>query len=609
VSGIAGGIAFKGERAVGDIRRLSNALAHRGSEKSIWSQGPAALVQRGEGPQSVTIDGELSVVLDGRFHGQPALRQRLQQAGRVTEGLDSSGLFLAAWREWGLACLQSIEGDFSIALWDAQEEVLRLFRDRAGVRPLYFSDQMGQFAFASDAKALLRLDWNPLAFDVESLSEYLSFRYTHAPRTLLKGIQQLPAGQYVRVDAKGSQMYRWVRPVYPEGSTEPPEEGAAVWALENALSRAVTRRMGAGERVGILLSGGSASSAIAAMAVRSNRANPRSYYLALADSDVDEQAFASRAAKLFGTEHRAIHIEAKDYFRALDTVTAGMGRPLTSPATVCEYLLCQRAAREVDVLLTGTGADELLAGQAATRLGRELAKVRLLARTPELGRKLFARAGRLVGRNLLEEGGSPGLSRLVGGSNVFDVDGRLEVLRDPDWVRPGMRHSILAPLYDEVKTDPINEVLHVYSRGWMVEDTLQRADGVGELTGIQVRFPMLDSELIQLCASWPGSAKVKRRGRRWVGRWPLRQLVSRHLPPQLVWRPDRRMPAPLHTWLRGPWEPELKSRVESLCDDPLGLFRADAIQKMAQEHAKGEANHGLRLWTLFFFDAWWRNLS
>jgi asparagine synthase (glutamine-hydrolysing) len=609
VGGIAGGIAFVGERAVGDIRRLSNALVHRGAEKSIWSQGPAALVQRGFGPQNVSVDGELSVVMDGRFHGQAQLRQRLHQAGSPCEALDSSGLFLVAWRQWGLACLQFIEGDFAIALWDAQTKVLRLFRDRSGVRPLYFSHRLERFAFASAPKALLRLDWVPLEFEPEALSEYLSFRYTHAPRTLLKGVQQVPAGHYVRIDAEGLKMHRWVLPVYPEGSTEPPEEGAAVWALETALSRAVTRRMGASERVGILLSGGSASSAIAAMAVRSNRPTPRSYYLALADSDVDEQAFASRAAKLFGTEHRAIHIEASDYFGALDTVTAGMGRPLTSPATVCEYLLCQRAAREVDVLLTGTGADELLAGQAATRLGRELAKTRLLARSPEMGRKLFARAGRLIGRNWVEEGGSPGLSRLVGGSNVFDVDGRLQVLRDPDWVRPGMRHSHLAPLYDEVKTDPINEVLHVYSRGWMVEDTLQRADGVGALTGIHVRFPMLDSELIKLCAGWPGSAKVKRRGSRWVGRWPMRQLVSRHLPPQLVWRPDRRMPAPLHSWLRGPWEPALRARVESLCDDPLGLFRADAIQTMAQEHAKGEANHGLRLWTLFFFDAWWRNLS
>lgn len=609
MGGIAGGIVFQGERPVGDIRRLSNALVRRGDEKSIWSRGPAALVQRGALPQEIAVDGELSVVVDGRFHGKTLLRQRLQRAGCQMEVSDAGSVFLAAWRQWGLEALQFIEGDFSIALWDAQQEVLRLFRDRSGVRPLYYSHERNRLAFASDPRALLRLEWVGVDFDHQALSEYLSFRYTHAPRTLLKGVHQLPAGHYLRVDASTRQMHRWVLPVYPEGTSEPPEEGEAVWALETALSRAVTRRIDVNERVGILLSGGSASSAIAAMAVRNNLPNPRSYYLALADSDVDEQAFASRAAKLFGTEHRAIHIEAEDYFRALDTVTAGMGRPLTSPAAVCEFLLCQRAAREVDVLLTGTGADELLAGQAATGLGRELARTRILARSPEMGRKFFERAGRLIGRDLLEERGSPGLARLMGGSNVFDVEGRTTLLRDPDWVRPGMRHSRLAPFYDEVKTDPINEVLHVYSRGWMVEDTLQRADGVGALTGIQVRFPMLDSELIKLCANWPGSAKVKRRGSRWVGRWPMRQLVSRHLPPQLVWRPDRRMPAPLHTWLRGPWEPALKTRVESLCDDPLGLFRADTIQKMAQEHAAGEANHGLRLWTLFFFDAWWRNLS
>jgi len=569
------------------------------------------MVQRAfEGlPVEPAVDGELSLVLDGRIHGLEELRQRIARAGGVTEGRSAADLFLSAWRQWGLECLQFIEGDYALALWDSQEGVLRLFRDRFGVRPLYFAAEAGRFAFASDPRALLRLDWLGLNFAREELSEYLSFRYTHAPRTLLEGIQQLPAGHYARVDEKGLKVHRWVLPVYSESGAEPPEEGEAVWKLETALTRAVTRRMGSGERVGILLSGGSASSAIAAMAVRSNQANPRSYYLALADSDIDEQAFASRAAKLFGTEHRPIRIEAEHFFDALDVVTASLGQPLTSPAAVCEYLLCQRARREVDVLLTGTGADELLAGQAATRLAKELSKARILARSPELGRKLLSRAGRLIGRDVLEESGSPGLTRLIGGSNVFDVDGRLEVLKDPGLVHPGMRRRRLEPLYEEVLTDPINEVLHVYARGWMAEDILQRADGVSAISGLQVRYPMLDSELVKLCASWPGSAKIKRRGSRWVGRWPLRQLVSRHLPPQLVWRPDRSMPAPLHDWLRGRSAPVLKQRVESICDNPLGLFRPDVVRKMAQEHAVGEANHGLRLWTLFFFDSWWRNLS
>jgi asparagine synthase (glutamine-hydrolysing) len=559
-------------------------------------------------PLAAAVDGELTLVFDGRIHGLEDLRQRLQRAGREVGGLDASALMLSAWRQWGLESLQFIEGDFAAALWDSTECVLRLFRDRFGVRPLFFAEDGPRFAFASDPRALLRLEWLGLNFAREELSEYLSFRYTHAPRTLLEDISQLPAGHYARVDAKGVQVHRWVLPVYSETATEPPEEGEAVWQLETALSRAVIRRMGSDERVGILLSGGSASSAIAAMAVRSNLANPRSYYLALADADIDEQAFASRAAKLFGTEHRPIRIEAQHFFDALDVVTSSVGRPLTSPATVCEYLLCQRASREVDVLLTGTGADELLGGQAATRLARDLSKTRIFARSPEIGRKLLSRAGRLLGRNLIEEGGSPGLSRLIGGSNSFDVDGRLALLRDPELVHPGMRRTRLEPFYDEVNTDPINQVLHVYARGWMAEDTLQRSDGVGAITGLQLRFPMLDAELVKLCASWPGSAKVKRRGSRFVGRWPLRQLVSRHLPPQLVWRPDRRMPAPLHDWLRGAWVPVLKERVESLCDDPLGLFRADAIRQMADEHARGDANHGLRLWTLFFFDSWWRNL-
>ena len=607
--GIGGGVYFKGERPRGEIRRLSNALAHRGAEASFWSAGAAALVQRSASGMEPAVDSGATLVMDGRIHGLQELRQRLLREGRETEGLREAELILLAWRHWDVDFLQELEGDFAIAIWDSEASVLRLFRDRFGVKPLFFAQEGSRFAFASDPRALLRLEWMSKDFAHEELAEYLSFRYTHAPRTLLRGVSQLPPGHWARVDGLGADFHRWNAPMYCTENTPLPEEGEAVWQLESALARAVGRRAEASERVGILLSGGSASSAIAAMTVRNKLPNPRSYYLALADADVDEQAFASRAATLFGTDHRAVRIEAKHFFGALDSVTASVGQPLTSPAAVCEYLLCQRASREVDVLLTGTGADELLAGTAATRLAKELSKARLLARTPERAKRVVERAGRMLGWSSNDAADSPGLSRLIGGSNAFDVNGRMAVLRDPGQVRAGMRRTMLEPFYNEVETDPINEVLHVYARGWMAEDTLQRADGVGAIAGLQIRFPMLDTELVRLCASWPGAAKVKRHGGRAFGRWPLRQLVSRHLPSQLVWRPDRRMPAPLHEWLRGPWEGVLRERVESLCDDPLGLFRADVIRKMADEHARGEVNHGLKLWTLFFFDSWWRQLS
>jgi len=610
VGAIAGGIYFKNKRPRGEIKRLSNGLDHRGEHHAIWRAPNAGLVRRAvrESDAEVASDGELSLVVDGRIHGLEELRQRLLREGCGVESHSTPALLIAAWRQWGLEFLSFTEGDFAVALWDSRDSVLRLFRDRFGVRPLFYAKDGHRFAFASDPRALLRLEWLSLDFAYEELAEYLSFRYTHAPRTLLRGIAQLPAGHYARVDASGLRVHRWVSPTYCEIGVDAPEDGEAVWRLETALSKAVSRRIGSGERVGILLSGGSASSAIAAMAVRGKIDRPRSYYLALADSDMDEQAFASRAAKLFETEHRPIRIEPEHFFSALDDVTGSLGQPLTSPAAVCEYLLCQRASREVDVLLTGTGADELLAGQAATRLAQELSRARILARSPQPLRRVMERAGRVLGWNDMDISGSPGLNRLIGGSNAFDVDARMSILRDPAQVRPGMRRTMLEPLYNEVHTDPVNEVLHVYARGWMAEDTLQRADGVSAITGLDVRYPMLDRDMIELCASWPGAAKVKRRGSRFVGRWPLRQLVSRHLPPQLVWRPDRRMPAPLHEWLRGPWEPVLRERVESLCDDPLGLFRADAVRQMADEHARGEVNNGLRLWTLFFFDAWWRQL-
>jgi asparagine synthase (glutamine-hydrolysing) len=208
----------------------------------------------------------------------------------------------------------------------------------------------------------------------------------------------------------------------------------------------------------------------------------------------------------------------------------------------------------------------------------------------------------------VDEPHSYGLSRLVGGSNVFDVEARMRLLNDPAHVRPGMRHMMLEPLYNEIQSDPINAVLHAYFRGWLSEDGLPRADRAGALAGVEVRTPMLDEDVVALCASWPSTAKIKRRHGRWYGKWPLRALVERTVPKQLIWRPKRGLPYPLGDWLRGDGESFLWERTESVCQDSLGLFQAEEIREMAGQHARGEADHGPGLWTLFFLDMWYRQL-
>ncbi|MCB9744093.1 MAG: asparagine synthase (glutamine-hydrolyzing) [Alphaproteobacteria bacterium] len=616
MGGIAGIIHFRGQAPeTGLAEAMSAAVAHRGPDDAgLWAEGPACLVQR---RMALTLAGRRQPIhserfvltLDGRIYELGALREALRKEGVEPETTGDADLVLAAWGVWGEAVLERLEGDYALAVWDRRDKVLHLARDPVGVKPLYYAQKGDRFAFASDVRALLLLPWVSRALAPEELAEYLSFRYTHAPRTLLRDVWQLPAASAARVDS-GSLKVRPLRtPAFTAPGAPLPDEADAQARLETALARSVERRSQADHPVGVLLSGGTASSAILAMCAE--RGPVRSFNVSFADEAPDEAAYAGRVATLFGADHEILRVGREDFVRGVDAVVDALGQPVTSPAAIPQHLLMQAAREQVRVLLSGDGTDELLGGSRVEMLQLELRAARAHAALPGPARWALRRSLRRAGFSapLPQDLRGYGLAHGVGGSNVFDVDTRMAILRDPALVRPRMRHTMLAPFYEEVDTDPINEALHAYFRGWLPEDSLLRSDRVSTAVGMEVRYPLLDSDLVALAQGWPGRAKVKRRRGRWHAKWPLKQLLeAKGMPGQLVWRPKRGMVSPLNRWLRGEGEAFLWERVESVCADPLGLFKGQAIRDLARAHAREEADHGPRLWTLIFFDLWYRRL-
>lgn len=594
---------------------MSEAVQHRGPDDSgTWAEGPVVLVQRrlaltDAGRRQPIAANPHTLVLDGRIYELGSMARQLDSLGvRPRTGGDAD-MVLSAWSVWGSDTVQRLHGDFAMAVWDRRDRVLHLARDPAGVKPLYYAWRDGRFAFASDVRALLLLPWVSRDVAVEEIAEYLSFRYTHAPRTLLKDIHLLPAGHVARVGGTGVRLHRYWLPQYAAAQAVEPTEDEARDRLELLLDRGVQRRIVADVPVGVLLSGGTASSAITALATR--RRAMKTVNVSFADSGADEAAYAGRVASLFEAEHSTLRVSRDGFLDAVPRTVAALGQPLTSPAAVLQGLIAEHA-RElgIRVLLSGAGVDEVLGGPAAASLVREIRAARLGSRLPGPARGLLRAALGSVGRGqALDDPEHFGLHRSVGGANVFDHEARIQVLRDPALVRPGIRRLALEPFYAEVDTDPINQVLHVYQRGWLSEDPLLRSDRLSMAAGVEVRYPMLDRELVEWAASLPGSAKLKRRHGRYVGHWPLVRLVEQQVGAELAWRPKRGMPAPLNRWLRGPGEAFLWERIEGVCEDPLGLFQADRVREMARRHAAGDEDFGPRLWTLIFLDAWLRTLD
>ena len=592
MSGIAGIVHFRGETPDREqVQQLSNGIAHRGpSDKSLVVEGPAAMAfrrfstRRRQTAQPLT-DGPLWLACDGPIF-----------SGTV-EGI------LSRWQAAGTQSLGDISGEFALAVWDGRQRALWLARDATGSRPMFWTRRAGQVAFCSELPPLLRLPWVSRELAVDNLSEYLSFRYVHAPRTLLQDVYAVPPGHVLRIDSSGEHLERWWRPPWSEPGSAQPDEQRAAGHLDRLLSQSVERRLQGDEPVGLLLSGGLDSSAILHHAVQHTPDLP-TFTVALSEG-VDESPFAARVARVMGAPHHLIRVSDRQFVDALTEATTAMGQPMPTAAGAVQKLLFSEIRRHVRVILSGDGGDELLGGRGMDQIAWRLKKSQLVGRLPGPARLITRGLARKVQLNDWSAPTSEfGMNRAIGGSRVFHSAERVTLLADPGMVRPGIRRTVLEPLYQEIDSSPLNNILHVWQRGWLPEDGLARSDRMAASSGLQVRYPMLDPELLSYAAGLPDGVKVHRRRTQYITKWLLRQAMTDRLPRQLLHRPKRSLPNPLSHWLRGPGSDFLAEQVDAICEYDADLFMPSVIRRLATEHRTGAKSHGLRLWTLILFRIW-----
>jgi asparagine synthase (glutamine-hydrolysing) len=597
------------------LERLSASVALRGpDDHGSFTEGPVLLAQRRNaatdgGRRQPIVSERYVLAFDGRLYDHVDLARRVGGGpGSDRSSLGDAEVLLEAWKAWGPDCLERLDGAWAITVWDRQEQALYLARDPLGLRPLHYSAAGGRFAVASLADRLTVLPWVSRELSREHLCEYLAFRYVHAPRTLLRDVQALPPGCLLRVDRRGTSVRQLPRiPFAPQGSALP-DDREAVRELDRLLRRGVTRRGRIGAPVGVLLSGGADSSLLAHDAVEEGL-DVRAFHLHFPETGVDEAAFAGRVARLLDIPLQQVELSAAGFDGALQRCTTAMGAPLPDPAAVGEYVLLRHARRELRVVLSGTGGDELLAGGHIAALALLMKQVGPISR---LSCKLRCRAEEgLRGAGLSDLALRPmryGMQRLAGGTEVFDHAARARLL-GRDQARPRLRHEALLPLYTGLDTDPINTLLAIFQRGWLCEDSLARSERMASACGVELRFPVLDMALVGHLNGIPGDWKVRTRWGLPRAKWPVRSLLEGRVPRQVYDRPKRSWPAPLNRWLRHEGASFLRARAERLLDAPRDLWRPEPVRAMVDAHLAGDRYHGGALWALILLEAWLQQLD
>jgi asparagine synthase (glutamine-hydrolysing) len=553
-------------------------------------------------------DGSVQLVFNGEVYNYRELRGELQARGhRFATDADSETI-VHLYEDFGIGCLERLNGMFAFALWDEARRELVLARDRFGKKPLYYAEVGGSLLFGSEIKALLRHPRCPDRLDQESLARYLALEYVPAPRSIFDGVRKLPGGHVLRWrDGRATVERYWELPVGEQPSEASDDE--LVEAFRLRLREAVRRRLVSDVPIGAFLSGGIDSSSIVAMMVEALPAGAvKTFSIGFAEPSFDESAHARRVAEHFGTDHHEDVFTSRVMLDVLPEVAGFLDEPLADASILPTYLLSRFTREHVTVALGGDGGDELLAGYptfSADRIARAYVVPRLLHERVvvpladllpvstanfsfDFKLKRFLRGARL-----------DGASRHAAWLGSFTPSEQRELLT----FRPGDALDEYRRAYDEAPTDDrVEKLIRLYASTYLQDDILAKVDRASMACSLEVRAPFLDMELVDFLATVPSRLKLRRLDTKHL----LKRALAGTLPPGIAGRKKKGFGIPVAEWLKADLRSTLLDELSPSRLREQGLFQPAEAQRLIDEHLKGRRDNRKQLWTLLLFQLWHR---
>jgi asparagine synthase (glutamine-hydrolysing) len=606
--GICGVVSVAGFRQPESVRlratAMLQALSHRGPDDSGLAVsdhallGATRLAIRGlqDGNQPLT-DGESGVVAvcNGEIDNHQELRGWLAEHGRPVRQATDVAVIPGLYLELGEAFVGRLIGAFAIALWDPRKQLLLLARDRAGERPLFFTQTGGETIFATEIAGIVAGGKFSAPLDREALGRYARFGYFASPDTPFASIRKVPPGGIVQIDAQGvrhSRYWRW-------NNVEVPKKKSSLDEFDNVFREAVRRQSNVDVDFALFLSGGVDSSLVSAVTRSVHPDRPlKAYTLRFEEESFDEGGFAGEVARLLKMEPVPVWVRPGDFQSELSSLIRKVGEPLADPAWLPTALLAKRAAEEVRLALVGEGADELFGGYP-TYLGVGIAE--RYQRLPAWFRKAF---GRYIESRPPDEKKVSVLYLLKRFVRGVEMEG---MTRHQLWtsnIPPEILARLGMPPSPPRGTNSgdgglLDRVQRWDFEGSLAEGLLTKADRASMSSALELRAPFLDEAVINFAATLPAAERV----RGFTTKSFLKRYALRYLPKTIVHRRKRGLSVPLSRWLRGP----LRAWAEAALNNPqLGSIgiRSNVTLELLAEHCRREADHGRTLWTLITLSEW-----
>ena len=602
------------------INLIGDAIHHRGPDhKGIHSEPGLALgnnrlsiVDVSGGNQPIfNEDGTLIIVYNGEIYNHVKIRNELEIKGHVFKTNSDTETVLHAFEEYGPECLGQFNGIFSFAIWNTRERSLFLARDPLGVKPLYFSYIEEGLVFASEAKALLGVLPGGARPNWTALFQFFSYGYVPGPESAFDGIRKFPAGHFAWVRNSKLEMNRYWKPEL--GMGKPVSMEKACDEVSGLLERSVGMELMGDVPVGVFLSGGLDSSAIAYYAQKCSSRKIKSFSLRFEESTHDESTDARLVAENLGLDHHELLFTRELLQQTLDKTTEVLDEPF-GDSTVLPLLALSDFAREhVKVVLTGWGGDEIFAGYPTYRahqfstLYRKLPKILTKTLIPAIVNRLpvsdkyFSfefKAKRFIrGMDI-----SPELQHFIwmeylGESEIRKLF-RKEIIEQVQGDTLSPARQILEELSEP---DLVSRIMHLDTLFFLEGNGLFEVDRMTMAASIEARVPMLNIDLLSYVNSL--ETKVKMPGGRLKDL--LKKILSPHLPDHILNKPKKGFAPPSSIWLRGILSKKFDSVLSREKVESLGIFNYSEIKDMLQKHRDHKADFGRPLWALLSFQLWY----
>jgi asparagine synthase (glutamine-hydrolysing) len=617
--GIAGYIGCGTREELGN---MIGALAHRGPDSSgVDVQGNvgfaharlAILDLSPAGAQPMwSKDRSTCIVFNGEVYNFQELKTELEARGHVFRGTSDTEVILALYEEEGENVFKKLEGMFAIGLYDFKRKKLLLARDRMGKKPLYWCHMSGVFLFASELKAIITHPLCKKEIDLESLNKYFFYDYIPTPHTIFKNIFKLSPGTFLKFENEKITEHVFWEMNFPESKLSFSQAKAA---LAEKLDHAVQTRLVADVPVGIFLSGGLDSSAIAYYAQKNSPGKVKTFSIGFEDESFDESEYAEEVARFLGTEHRNFHVKAEDLLDIIPRVADMADEPMADASIIPTFILAKHTRGEVTVALGGDGGDELFAGYPTFQAE---AAFQAYNKFPKFAHEAFLKIAAMLPvshrnfsldfkiKKFLEGANEPDRGRRhQKWLGTFTREDRQSLFTKEVWGTLETKNEwedIDRYTKDWSGADSKNALLFLYQRTYMMDEVLVKVDRASMQNSLEARAPFLDASVVALANSLP--YKFKQRGL--TGKYILKKLMEGKLPAHIIHRKKKGFGMPIGRWFQN----ELKD----FCNDALseetikrgGLLNYEYVERLKNEHFSGEKDHRKKLWNLVVFELWRR---